>query len=324
MSRADLFQEICRLIGPAVVGATPRDGWPGIARIAVSTGPKRLALHISRVGSHSRAPYERRFQNPAGGEVVSAPPGAIPLLVGYAEYQGTPVLVVADGRSRLGRATRFSILFNVSVIQQAALTGWGEYTSTTGETIVALNPKLLPAYVEALVAGVMLDEDSVADTAAALGLLNDNDDQDDEESAERARSAVSRLVRRAAFSREVLSAYSHKCAMCSINLGLLEGAHIYPASAPGSADQAWNGLALCRNHHRLFDRYQIWVDPQDQSVRWRPDVLQLAQVERIVTNLVENTRPRIALPRIQRHHPRPEMFRQRYELAGALYDWAAA
>ena len=177
MSRADLFQEICRLIGPAVVGATPRDGWPGIARVAVSTGSKRVALHVSRVGSHSRAPYERRFQNPAGGEVVSTFPGTLPLLVGYAEHQGTPVLVVVDGRSRLGRATRFSILFNVSVIQQAALTGWGEYTSTTGETIVALNPKLLPAYVEALVAGVTLDENSVAETAAASGLLNDNDFQ---------------------------------------------------------------------------------------------------------------------------------------------------
>ena len=69
---------------------------------------------------------------------------------------------------------------------------------------------------------------------------------------------VRRRSRDAAFSRNVLTAYDHKCAVCgfAVRMGnrpvALEAAHIKWHRA-GGPDQIRNALALCVLHHRLFD-----------------------------------------------------------------------
>jgi HNH endonuclease len=317
--RARLFLRICDLAGAAVDPLNPGDGWPGIARVNCSGGWRRVAMHVSQITTHSRADYERRFQNPAGGELVQAPGGALPILLGLGDVNGQPVVVVVDGRSRVARPRRFSILFHVGALEQAALSGWAEYRSSTGEQIFAMNPRLLPAFVEAAIHGVAVDALAVADAAQASGLL----EIDGDESAERTRTIVSKLVRRASFGKKVCSAYRQRCAMCGIALGLPEGAHIYPVNAPGSQDETWNGIALCRNHHRVFDLHRLWISPDDGAIRWHPEILGTAEQEPIVANFVDNTRARIALPSRAIHRPRGEMFVRRYELAGGLYEWAA-
>lgn len=318
--RAKLFSKVCDWVGPALQSVNPMDGWPGLARLAAPQADRRIALHVSIVGKHSRKPHEYRFQNPADKNLpVAAPNGALPLLVGVAEVGIENVLVVADGTGRLGFTTRFPVLFDIAIVEQAAISGWAEYVSSSGERIVAMQPRLLPAYIDALAHNVTLDPATVEDIAAASGLLDDQDD----ESVERARVAVTRLVRRAAFGKEVCDAYGNRCAMCDIGLGLLEGAHIYPATAPGSSDKIWNGLALCRNHHRLFDRHRIWVSSDDHRIVWHPEVLANGLVEPIAANLVQNTRPHIAMPAKPAHRPRKAMFDQRYGLAKFQYEWAA-
>jgi putative restriction endonuclease len=110
--------------------------------------------------------------------------------------------------------------------------------------------------------------------------------------------------------------------MCGISIGLPEGAHIYPASAPSSPDRIWNGLSLCRNHHRVFDTHRIWVSPDDGAVRWHPELIEIADSDEVVRNFVENTAANLASPRRAVHRPRREMFEQRYDYIGGLYDWA--
>jgi hypothetical protein len=240
-------------------------------------------------------------------------------LLGFSEVNWQPVLVAVDGSSRLGRAKRFSILFHVGVLQQAALAGWSEYRSSSGEQIIAMHPRLLSAYVETLANGVIVDPVAVADAAGSSGLLDDQD----EASAERTRTVVTKLVRRSAFGRDVCAAYGNKCGLCGITLGLPEGAHIYPAGAPNSPDAVWNGVALCRNHHRVFDLHRLWIAPGDGEVRWHPEILDEAGRVPIVRNFVDNTRGRLAMPQRALHRPRQDMFERRYEFAGSLYDWAA-
>lgn len=320
MARSDTFLRICALAGPAVEAVDPRDGWPGIARVRLSGGDRLVALHVSQVSSHARKEYERRFQNPADRRPVSAFDGAIPILCGLAESQGEPVLVALPGQSRVGRNARFSILFHSSILAEAAFSGWSEYKSSTGELIVGFRPALLPVFVDATAHEVLVDPNEVRGIASAAGML-DGEPDDTTEGAERVRAASSRIVRRAAFGKEVCRAYENRCAMCGIGLNLLEGAHIYPASAPGSRDETWNGLALCRNHHRLFDRHRIWIEPTHHDVVWHPDILASRADEPIVANLVDNTRDRIAVPRTAGHRPRSAMFDQRYEFMATHYDW---
>ena len=93
---------------------------------------------------------------------------------------------------------------------------------------------------------------------------------------ERARVAATgtRLVREAGFSKQVLDSYGHKCAVCEVQLSILEGAHIIPVHDPKGTDEVWNGLALCRNHHRLYDRRILLID-QNAVVRANDETIQV-------------------------------------------------
>jgi putative restriction endonuclease len=80
------------------------------------------------------------------------------------------------------------------------------------------------------------------------------------------------LVRSAVFSREVLRAYQSTCAVSGLQLlsttgaaPLLDACHIVPWSVSHD-DTIGNGLALCPNLHRAFDRHLFWID-SDYRVR---------------------------------------------------------
>jgi putative restriction endonuclease len=74
------------------------------------------------------------------------------------------------------------------------------------------------------------------------------------------------LVRSAVFGREVLRAYQSTCAVSGLQLlsttgtaPLLDACHIVPWSVSHD-DTIGNGLALCPNLHRAFDRHLFWID----------------------------------------------------------------
>jgi putative restriction endonuclease len=80
------------------------------------------------------------------------------------------------------------------------------------------------------------------------------------------------LVRSAVFGREVLRAYQSTCAVSGLQLlsttgaaPLLDACHIVPWSVSHD-DTIGNGLALCPNLHRAFDRHLFWID-EDYRVR---------------------------------------------------------
>lgn len=55
------------------------------------------------------------------------------------------------------------------------------------------------------------------------------------------------------FSKSVLSAYGGACAICSKQLGIVQAAHIVPHSHDKCVDTVNNGIALCVEHHALYD-----------------------------------------------------------------------
>jgi putative restriction endonuclease len=74
-----------------------------------------------------------------------------------------------------------------------------------------------------------------------------------------AESRIRRIARSRAFQKRVCSLYDSRCAVCGGGLvspnGAIEveAAHIVPRSLKG-ADDARNGICLCRSHHWAFDR----------------------------------------------------------------------
>lgn len=77
----------------------------------------------------------------------------------------------------------------------------------------------------------------------------------------RRRIALERLERDHRFAPLVGAQYGFACAVCSTQLNIVEGAHIIPACEPHGADEVWNGVSLCPNHHRLFDAKVYVIRP---------------------------------------------------------------
>ncbi|CAE6916975.1 HNH endonuclease [Paraburkholderia domus] len=325
MARADLVVEVCGLIGNTTVATAPGDGWPGVVTTTLPDGQiRQIALHVSTVSPHNRKEWEFRFQNPGDRSPVAALGGAIPILLGLWKEDGHPTLLIAtDGTSRIGREARFSVLFDTRVAAQARTTGWAVYQSGNGEKIYAFLPSMFPIFVAVLVNGLEAPDlgstidDAISSAAIASGLI----DEENDASATRVRRAAAVLVRHYAFSRKVLSAYGHRCAMCGLGQGLVVGAHINPVAAEGAPDAVWNGLALCHNHHAAFDAHHIWVDPETRNIVFNEEVARGHEENPALCAFLDTTFPVLAEPALPEQSPRRSMLEARYEFFAGRYDW---
>ncbi len=279
-----------------------------------------VALHVGPVGlSHrNRDDVERRFQNPGRDKPVIALGASVPVLLGLWEEGSRPVVAVLDARPRVGKPTRQSLFIPLWQLEEAARTGWAEHRNVAGELILAFHPALLPSYLESIVEEAVPPPEQVAAVIYASGL----NDMVPESPEQRARRAATQLVRNAAFGRDVVAAYDGLCAMCGVNFGLVEGAHIYPAHAPNSPDTTTNGLALCGNHHIAFDRHLIWIHPEERTVKFHPHVEDRKHISPASTHFITSTFERLREPQAPRHRPIPDMFLRRYAHFAEQCDWA--
>lgn len=62
------------------------------------------------------------------------------------------------------------------------------------------------------------------------------------------------------FRRLVLKAYNNACCVCGKKLGIVEAAHIIPHSCDPTNNKINNGLALCVEHHVLYDKAILMPD----------------------------------------------------------------
>lgn len=77
---------------------------------------------------------------------------------------------------------------------------------------------------------------------------------------------VTQKIRQAGFKRRVLTAYSNQCAFCSIQLKLIDAAHIVPVAQPDSTDFTSNGISLCPLHHRAYDNSLITINENYETL----------------------------------------------------------
>jgi putative restriction endonuclease len=64
------------------------------------------------------------------------------------------------------------------------------------------------------------------------------------------------------FKLDVMRAYRHRCAICTLReRELVQAAHIVPDIEPEGIAAVVNGLALCAIHHLAFDRNLLGIDP---------------------------------------------------------------
>ena len=64
------------------------------------------------------------------------------------------------------------------------------------------------------------------------------------------------------FKLDVMRAYRHRCAICTLReRELIQAAHIVPDAEAEGVAAVVNGLALCAIHHLAFDRNLLGIDP---------------------------------------------------------------
>ncbi|MCY9197410.1 HNH endonuclease [Bacillus atrophaeus] len=113
---------------------------------------------------------------------------------------------------------------------------------------------------------------------------------------------VRKVIRDKDFRARVLTAYHHQCAMCEINdISVLVAAHIYPAHLCGD-DTVNNGICLCSNHDKAYEKGNILVKKNTEIVNR----------ESANTKVSYN---KIRLPINKADYPSSERLNQRLELS---------
>lgn len=139
------------------------------------------------------------------------------------------------------------------------------------EVAVALSPELLAPYLQSqrmIHDELVVEDEWLSQLESATGAASDEQPLEDSLPSSKgvgARQEVMRsfrTVRREhTFKNRVLAAYGDRCAVCEVQLRLVESAHIVPVKENG-ADETRNGIALCSLHHAAYDRgaIGIWAD----------------------------------------------------------------
>lgn len=321
MERNEIANAIALAAGPAVRVIDAGSGWPSILEVDVAGTSARISAFLGPVHSMARKEHERRFQNPSGRSPIIVPPGTTPMLLGWSQEFGRPVVVSADAFRRIGQSKRQSYLHPVSLLQRASMTGWSSYQSSSDEEYVAFWPSLLPVELARRSEGLVLPDARVI-TLAEAAEAAPSTGAPSTALVERQRALASRLIRDGRFSKLVLAPYQGRCALTGIGLGAVVGAHIYPAAAPGSPDSIPNGMALTDTVHRIFDAHRLYIHPKSLKVKVHPELLGSARSSRQDAAFLKLLRPSLALPASAEHRPDPYMFERRYEYFEGAYAWA--
>ena len=236
---------------------------------------KTLRIFIGNVHSAGRNdPDEFRIQCPGDLPAIlseSSSNGEVVLVTGYSADVG--VFCTWDPNrfiARSGGARRFSVYTRLSKMEEAVQDGLACHNDSDGQAIVMVRPDLLGLYADNATSfheasGRQLERiarnfDSIPSNRPIM--LN------------RRRVEITRIgyQRSNSFREGVLDAYCHQCAVCGIQLEVIEAAHIVPHSHPEGVDEVSNGLALCSLHHRSYDKGLLYVH-QDYSIHLNEDRL---------------------------------------------------
>ncbi len=281
--------------------------------------------NISHGGGQARSTDEFRIQvTGVPGNTFLSEPGGKTLILGW--WPNHEVFAGFDyrrHRSQLGSSPSFQV--GRDALQDAVTNRMGTHRKSTGELVIAFQPEFIGTYARNLESlhdtGKVMDEvDILRRVAVASETVAEHEIEDSVSQPRRyAVTQTRRALRAIDFRARVLSAYEHRCAMCGVQLKLVDGAHILPVPQPESTDDTSNGIALCSLHHRAYDRsivtfetnYEIRINESTVSELRDADLVDGLQGFR------ENLRDIIVLPVEQASRPNAKFV----EIANSLRGW---
>jgi putative restriction endonuclease len=257
-------------------------------------------------GGAARPKNEYRIQ--FTGKMPSALPNATTLLLGW--HEGYEVFAAWDINFHDNQVSKSpSAQIREEALENAHRQSFAKVTRDNGEIALAFRAEYLADYALASKA-LHQNGKAIADFDILNIVPNIVDTQLDKiENTER-REIIATIVRRyraSDFRQRVLSAYGFRCAVCGIQLELIDAAHIEPVSQHGSSDETCNGIALCKLHHAAFDSLLISFDERFRVQISQSRIAALTAIGRGAGSAAfqRALKPAIVLPADQRDYPNP-------------------
>ena len=321
---ADLERGGATVLVEGVIAAKP-------ARIRVITAEKTTGTLVflwnitpGGGGPKVRSQWERRIQVTAATR-FPLEVGKLTIVGGWSEQASTWGFWDVQRHNRFSKKSP-SFQMRIETLERAFVDGVAtqkrKTKTETPEVVVAVSADFLLWYVEEGHALHRAEEDQaeVVELVDATPEVERDflDSSEDEAQAARRYRIVEtmRAHREARFRPEVLRAYGHQCACCSVSLNLVDAAHIIPVRQAGSTDEVVNGLALCRLHHAAFDNGLIGVR-SDYRIVENPRVIERLTDLNFLRGIDEFRgllRPVIRHPNVTEVRPKPDYLRRGMEL----------
>jgi len=290
----------------------------------------RTRLYIWNVthgGGRARPAGEYRIQITGIGDppIITAPRGFQTLLFGW--YDDLEVIAAFDPeRHRRPSPQSPSIQISLETLRAGARRGLAVQQRGNAEIALAFRPEVLIAYIENQRAlHAFAGEQRDLDLLVQAGTGEEPRDEDLRNVPPERRRVIRQVAiaaRDRKFRDRVLAAYGHACAMCHLQLNLVEGAHIVPVGVPGSTDETKNGLALCPLHHDAYDDGLVGVRQDYRIILNDRRIRKLRAEDRggEETRFRDELQTRIIIPVAVADRPHAEYLRRGLQIRG----WAIA
>ena len=254
----------------AILEAAQASGSSAVIVSPLRSHPRQFVIDGERVwiyawtltpGGRPHLRNEFRIQMTTVQSPLPLNPDGPTILIGYESDTG--VFAGFDlERHRTFTSGSPSVQVDIRTLRAALQDGFGFDRKGNDEIVVGFRPDQLINYIRSAqrlhrfgsASGVQLLQQAASLSTAAYPT----------ETAPAPRNILVQEIRRYArdanFRQKVLDAYEHRCAVTRLQLRLLDAAHILPVGAPGSIDEACNGMALSPTYHRAYDSQLIYLD----------------------------------------------------------------
>lgn len=327
MSKAELFEVIVNAVGESgwnVLYIAPPSTHPFHMQVYREEEGYRLRIYIwtlTHGGGRARPADEYRIQI-TGVDQIQATAGEKTLLLGWWEEQG--VFAGFDVRRHSGPLGRSpSIQIRRPCLEQAQTAGFSPCDKGNQEIAIAFRPDFFVEYVRQLEPlhdfGQSPEAFEVLSDLPQHPVTNDEALTNLDTNRRRTVVSVSRRLRNNDFRKRVLNAYTQRCAVCGVQLKLIDAAHIVPVNHERSTDETHNGLALCTLHHRAYDQALITMDENYAVVFNKAQAVELGRLGLAagVEKFKENLRSEILVPDALSDRPHVDYIR----LANRIRGW---